>query len=300
MNHNQIEKTNMYKKMLVFFASVVNSAIWAGFKRLADEITNFVELNAVLTNYMQQQQFDIKGITKAKNEAFLDMVNLLINKVQRAYVWALDAGNEHLQHIFDVPKSDFTSGPEVAAFNKIKNIRDAINNNIASMASVQLTDADITELNNAIANYENTIGTTSAAQARKVIGTKGIEDLIQPIDTSLDIIDKLIVSTYSESNADMVKEYLQNRAIDRLPTHHSGISVHVTDATTGADLEGVLFAVNGKSTTSDIDGLAEIIKIKPGTYNANISFKGYATQTSKIVIERGRIKKMDIGLSKAE
>jgi len=290
----------MYKKMLIFFANAGNSAIWAGFKRLVDEIANFVSLNGALNNSMQQHQTDTRGITKAKNEAFINMVNVVLNKAQRAYVWALDTANENLQHIFDVQKSDFISSREVAAFNKIKNIRDALSNNIAAMASVQLTEADITEANNAIAGYESTIGTTGAAQAFKIRGTKGIEELIQPIDQSLDIIDKLIVSTYSESNAAMVQEYLVNRTVEKLPTHHSGIMVHVTDAATGVDLEGVLLALNGKSTTSDIDGIAEIIKVRPGTYNVTISFEGYAPQTMKVVIEKGKINKLDIELVKAE
>jgi hypothetical protein len=82
----------------------------------------------------------------------------------------------------------------------------------------------------------------------------------------------------------LIKEYLLNRSIDKHPTHHSGVSAHIIDATMGADLEGTTLAVNGKSTTSKIDGIAEIIKVKPATYNVSVSLAGYAPQSMKTTI----------------
>jgi hypothetical protein len=298
MNHYQIEKNGMYKKMLVFFVNPVNIAVWATFARLVSEIANFVLLNNSLSNYMQQHHADIKGITKSKNEAFNVMINIVVNKAQKAYVWALDTSNTNLANIFDVQKSDFVNIPEVKAFTMIKNIRDALSTNIASMASVQLVAADVTAINAAITAYQAKIGTTGAALSHKTEGTMGIENLIQPIDKSLSIIDKLIVSSYSTSHPDMVKEYWLNRSIDKMPTHHSGIYVHITDANTGIDLEGALLVLNGKSTTSDIDGIAEIIKVKQGTYNISVSLKGYISQSMKIIIERGKIIDLEIKLEK--
>ena len=298
MNHRQIEKNGMYKKMLIFFTNPVNSAVWATFTRLVNEIANFATLNTTLSNYMQQHHADIKGITKAKNDAFTTMVNIVVNKSQRAYVWALDTANNNLAHVFDINKTDFTDMPETTAFIKIKNVRDALTANIASMASVQLVAADITAMNAAITAYQNTIGTPNAAQAHKTEGTQGIENLMHPIDKSLGIIDNLLISSYSAAHADMVKEYLLNRSIDKLPTHHSGVHTLITDAATGAELEGAVLSVNGKTTTSDIDGIAEIIKINPGTYNATISLTGYASQTMKIVIERGKVSILDVKLTK--
>ena len=298
MNHHQIEKNGMYKKMLIFFANAGNSAVWATFTRLVSEIANFVALNNALSAYMQQHHADIKGVTTTKNDAFIAMVTIIVNKAQKAFVWALDTANANLIEIFDVQKSDFTGISETKAFNQIKNIRDALSTNVAAMASVQLTAADVTAVNAAITAYQNTIGTTGAAQAHKTEGTHGIDTVMHPIDKSLSIIDKLMVSSYSASKPDMVKEYLANRALDKLPTHHSGISVHFTEAITGADLEGAILAVNGKSTTSDIDGIAEIIKVKPATYNVTVSLAGYVSQTMKITIERGKVTELEVKLVK--
>jgi hypothetical protein len=298
MNHHQIEKNGMYKKMLIFFANPLNSAVWATFARLVTEIANFVSLNTTFNNYMQQHHADIKGVTTTKNDAFMAMVLLIVSKAQKAYVWAIDTANDNLAEIFDIQKSDFTGIAEANAYAKIKNVRDALSANIASMASVQLVAADVTAVNAAITAYEKTIGTTGAAQSHKTEGTQGIETLMHPIDKSLGIIDNLMISSYSAAHPDMIKEYLLNRTVDKLPTHHSGVSAHITDATTGADLEGATLAVNGKTTTSDIDGIAEIVKVKPATYNVTVSLAGYATQTMKITIERGKVTELEIKMTK--
>jgi hypothetical protein len=247
---------------------------------------------------MQQHHADIKGVTTTKNDAFMAMVLLIVSKAQKAYVWAIDTANDNLAEIFDIQKSDFTGIAEANAYAKIKNVRDALSANIASMASVQLVAADVTAVNAAITAYEKTIGTTGAAQSHKTEGTQGIETLMHPIDKSLGIIDNLMISSYSAAHPDMIKEYLLNRTVDKLPTHHSGVSAHITDATTGADLEGATLAVNGKTTTSDIDGIAEIVKVKPATYNVTVSLAGYATQTMKITIERGKVTELEIKMTK--
>jgi len=298
MNHHQIEKNGMYKKMLIFFANPINSVVWATFARLATEIENFASLNNSLSNYLQQHQADIKGVTHTKNGAFMAMVNSIVNKAAKAYVWAVDSSNANLMQVFDVQKSDFLHISETKAYNQIKNIRDALNDNIASMESVQLTEEDVAMVNEAISAYENTIGTTGAAQTHKTEGTKGIDAVMIPIDKSLALIDKLIVSSYTASQPDIVKEYLANRALDKLPTHHSGISINITDAETGADLEGAILAVNGKTATSDIDGIAEIIKVKPGTYNMSVTLADYATQILKTVIEKGKVIELEVKMAK--
>jgi len=288
----------MYKKMLIFFANPINSVVWATFARLATEIENFASLNNSLSNYLQQHQADIKGVTQTKNGAFMAMVNSIVNKAAKAYVWAVDSSNANLMQVFDVQKSDFLHISETKAYNQIKNIRDALNDNIASMESVQLTEEDVAMVNEAISAYENTIGTTGAAQTHKTEGTKGIDAVMIPIDKSLALIDKLIVSSYTASQPDIVKEYLANRALDKLPTHHSGISINITDAETGADLEGAILAVNGKTATSDIDGIAEIIKVKPGTYNMSVTLADYATQILKTVIEKGKVIELEVKMAK--
>lgn len=298
MNHNQIEKNNMYEKLRVFFSKPGNSAIWATFTRLVSEIANFMSLTDTLKEYIQKHLAETHGLTQTKNEAFMAMVNMVVAKAHIAYVWALDCANEELAHIFDVQKSKFLGIAETKALALVKNVRDALNANIGSMESVQLTADDVKALDAAIAAYQSTLGTTGAAQSHKTEATQSIDGLIHAIDKSLLIIEKLLVSKYSASHANMVNEYLLNSSIDKLPTHHNGVSICVTDAITGAGIANATFALDGKTTVTDAEGLAEIIKVKPGTYYATILATTYASQSVKVVIERGKTVELEVKLSK--
>jgi hypothetical protein len=297
MKTRQIEKSDMYNKMLVFFANPLYVAIWTPFKRLSDEIAKFVLLNTQLSKYIQQHHADTSGFTKAKNNAFKTVVKLIVKKSEKAYVWAVDSLNENLIQIFNVNKSDFR-GTETMALAKIKNIRNALHENIASMEAVNLTAADITAIDAAIKNYEGFLSSPASAMAHKTEGTMALDDLLLPIDTSLGLIDNLLNSEYEDSHYDMVKEYWINRNIDKLPTHHSGLSATIKDALTDAPIKDATLSLNGKTATSDIEGLAEIIKTKPGTFMAKVTHTNYLPQEIKVVILRGKITEIDVELAK--
>jgi predicted transglutaminase-like cysteine proteinase len=302
MKHLQVAKNKMYGKMLAFFADKKNYTVWAKFKRLVNEIANFVSLTDKLPDYMQQHQLDIKGITAGKNTAFAALIKVTVNKAKKAYVWATDTKNDDLTQLFDVQKSDFDHMSESKAFTNLKNIRDAINKHIKDMADVELTAADINAIDKAITAYQQTSGTPAAAKAHKTEGTQAIADLMHPIDTSLGLIDNLMMSHYEDDKKleDMLKEYLVNRQTDSLPTHHNGIQATITDFATGASLQGAIITLEGtgKTATSDINGIAEIIKLKTDTYNITISLAGYSTQTIKVTILRGKITELTVQLKK--
>ena len=67
-----------------------------------------------------------------------------------------------------------------------------------------------------------------------------------------------------------------------------------------AVLKKLLAEARGKGIEpSDIDGIAEIIKIMPGTYNMSVSLASYATQILKTVIEKGKVIELDVKMTKA-
>jgi len=302
MEKDQIAKNNMYVKVDDFCNAAANSTILSSYARLATEIGTFAGKKSQLEGLIQQQQLDIKGITQGKNALWVTLCNLAINAAHKGYIWALDNNNSNLKEIFDVHKSDFFNVSQNVAYVRAKNIRDSITPAINAMSSVELAQSDLDALNDAITAYENTLGTPGTAKAHKTQATQAIEALMHPIDQSLDNMERLIVSHFSGTNSAIVEEFLINRHIDALPTHHSGVHATVTDATNEMELSGAVLSivdVNGnvlKTSTSDIDGIAEIIKIKNGTYNAVVSLAGYQSQTTRVEIKRGRVVDLEVGL----
>ena len=299
MTNNQIAKNNMYKKLLAFFAIPANAAVWAAFARLVTEIANFVSLNGELDQATQTQAQDTKGIAQGKTDAYNAMVKMAVEMAFKAYVWAVDNNNDELTEVFNVQISDFDKIAQQTGFDKVKNIRDGIDGHIAGMAGVNLLPADVIALDGLIAAYNAVKSAPEVAIGHKETSTDTIVELFHDIDDSLGLISRLIISQYGTTNAGMVSDFKNNKHIDDLPTHHSGIHTHITDALTGEDLEGALLAIPtaGKSSVSNINGIAEIIKIKNGDYHVNVTMHGYKPQTFKTKILRGKITSFDIQLS---
>ena len=298
MNKPQIAKNGMYKKLLVFFSTPANATVWASFARLVTEIANFVNLNTQLDNYINQQAIGTTGTTNTKTAAFNTMVDDFIAAAAKAYVWAIDNNQSKLVILFDIHKTDLINTTDANALATCYNIYSAINANIATMASVKLVPADVLALKAAYDAFKLQLSAPGDAEAIQVAATQGIEAMMTPIDDSLTLITKLLTSTYQTSNPALIDQFNQDSKIDNLPVHHSGIHTHITNNANATNIEGATITITelGKTSTSDIMGIADIIKVKSGTYHLVITATGYTTQNQIITIKRGVINTMEIKL----
>jgi hypothetical protein len=300
MKSHQIAKNNMYNAMLVFFAKPANAAIWAAFARLVAEIANFVGLKSALDTYIAQQGLDTKGITTGKNADFNAMVEMTVDMASRAFVWAVDTANANLIQLFDIQLDDFDHIAQEVAYGKVQNIRNAINTNIGSLAPFELLPGDVTILDGLMAAYNTSKGTPVDAETDKEVATQSLAEQMHAIDTSLNLISRLLIPKYKLTNADMVKAFKIEKHIHDLPTQHSGVHMHITDADTAEAVEGALFTIPaaGKSAISDISGDADVIKIKAHIYHAFVTAPNYTPRTFKVTILRGKVVSFNVQLSK--
>ncbi|MBI5217410.1 MAG: hypothetical protein HY958_00575 [Bacteroidia bacterium] len=299
MEHWHTSKRNMYGKLLLFFSA--HAAIWANFNRLVTEIAAFVNKVTAFDKYVAQQQQQTKGITTDKETKFHTMKTLIVRYSRKARVWAADTGNETLQAVFDIRKTDFSKMPGKKAIARIKDVCDALNINIGSLAGYNVLPANITAISNAITAYENAANTPGAAKSLKKTGTAGIDTEMQTIDDSIAIIDDLLITEYEVGNADLVAEYHNSRRIDNIAVHHGGIKITATDADTGAELQGLEMEAEGtdKAALTAINGIGEITGIKNGDYYVNLTMKNYETQRIKVTIARGKITEQAVKMKKA-
>jgi len=299
MNNKQTAKKNMYNKLLVFFKKIENAAIWAAFQRLVDEIADFITNDGELEKFMQQQQQETKGVTTDKETLFLAAVNLVVKYARKARVWAEDINNATLEAVFDIRKDDFTKIAEDLASEKLKNVRKALNDNLASLGGVNVVQANIDVIDAAISAYEAAEGTPGAAESEKEAGTEGIEVIMDNMDKNLEVVDDLMVSEYEESNPAMVEEYLNNRKIETVGVHHQGFSADITyEDNTPAQGVGMRIVELNKSGISDILGHVENIRGKIGTYHIEFSGAGIETQTLIASIKRGIILNLVVKVKK--
>ncbi len=287
MTQVQNAKNKMYKSVLSFLT--VSLAVFAGFKRLLTEITNFTDLNGDLDGFITQQGQVITGITEGKLSVFDTLVANTVAASRKALVYAKDQGDDAMQATLDVRVDDFEKATETNAVTRIQNIYTILNDNAVALADYMVSADDIAAIGTGLTTYATQKPLPSNAVSARVGARKSLVETMAAIDESLVIIDDLLEHTYMESNYELVETYLSNRVIDNDGVHHSGIRATMTDSVTGAGLEGGVMAIEAleKTGVADINGMAEIIKMKPGTYHVAFSAVGYVTQTLLLTIEKG-------------
>lgn len=299
MNREQSNKRNMYSKLLVFFQD--NGGTWSTFMELVNQIVAFVGLVGAIDAEVNKQAFDATGIAADKSEDFLDMVKKTVKYARKARVWAHNVGNSTLEHLFDVRKDDFTKMKQNVALARCKDIRQALFDNVGSLGGVNVTSGNVSAILTAITAFEASMGQPGAAQADQKSATDALPGLFELTDTRLDNIADLLINEYEETNADMVAAFINAHHIDNIGIHHTGISTVIEYSDGSGPAEGIQMKIVelNKTALSDIDGIDEIIRCKPGTYHIEFTGTGIVPKTIIKKITRGQILALHVEVAKA-
>ena len=294
MEKNQVSKNNMYSKMLVFFTNPKFMAIWASFQVLVDDINLFTKRKGKLDDYIKQQGLSISGVTEDKDADVLSAELLTVKLAKKAKVWAKKAGDKTLQALFTITKSNLGEMAASVSIAKMNEILGALNDNATALLVYNITTTDTGNLTAFITTATTALGTPGAAKANTGVGTEGVASQILLIDDVLKDIDDVLIAEYSDSNADMVKEYKNDRKIDNVGHFATVLAAEITSALTKLALEGIKMTIIelGKMGESNIDGLAEIKKFKAGKYHVKFEGDGFVTQIIIVETKRGKVVKM--------
>ncbi len=287
MEKNQVSKNNMYSKMLVFFTNPNFTGIWASFQVLVDDINLFTKRKGKLDDYIKQQGLSISGVTEDKDVDVLSAELLTIKLAKKAKVWAKKAGDKTLQALFTITKSNLGEMAASVSIAKMNEILGALNDNATALLVYNITTTDTGNLTTFITTATTALGTPGAAKSNTEAGTSGVASQIL-------LIDDVLIAEYSDSNADMVKEYKNDRKIDNVGHFATVLAAEITSALTKLALEGIKMTIIelGKMGESNIDGLAEIRKFKAGKYHVKFEGDGFVTQIIIVETKRGKVVKM--------
>ncbi len=298
MNNKQIAKKNMYDKVRKFLTD--NGAIWVLFLPLVDAVDEFFNHDNGLEEFMGKQSQTTKGITEDKDKKLKKAIKLVVNAARKARAWAHTTGNTTLEAVFDVRTDDFLHRADTEALTDLKNLRTALNDNVASLAAYNITALTITTITSAIQAFEDVIAAPADAESSKVLGTGGIEYIIHQIDEDLELIDDLLVNEYQDTEGEMVEQYKIERRIDTVGIHHTRLGAHITYADGSGNAEGITMRVvePNKVSVSNIDGDTLSTNMKPGTYHVEFTAPNIATKTIIQKIKRGTTVYLEVQVTK--
>ncbi len=289
-------KMNMYATVDGFLTD--NSGLVVKFGRLGTERTNFGNMRATLVSQIANKTQVTTGITAQKGTSFTVAGGMMMKYALKALVWTKDTNNEALAAIFTIVPSRYAVQTYARKLEQLKSVYAALSSNTAELVPYNISDADLAAFAAAIKACDSSIIAPGKASKDKQAAGGMAKTIEIKMDESLVIIDSLINSEYAETEPQFVSGYMLSRKVGTAGVRHTGISATVTDLITGKAIENATLTIGGlnKTAVSNMAGLAEIIKMKAGSYHISISADGYVTQLQDITVSRGRVIDLAVAL----
>ena len=294
MNNRQIKQVRMFVRVRLFFT--INSILLMAFLPLGVLITDFLLMLKSLEGEIGTQDLDNKGIAKGKDELRAMMVAVVVPLSRKARVFAKASKNTKLATQFDIHKTSFgVSELEDLALGT--NIMALLNLNATALIAYNITALQLTAAGIIITSYKEALESPSIASSELKTSTENIATDITLIMEQLVDIDDLLIPEFEISNAAIVAAYKENRIIGEAAVQHTTVTTHIyedeahTTPIVGAEMS---IAELNRTSTSDVDGMAEIVQFKYGQYSLKIVAVGKVDIVVPFNIKRGKHIEMNI------
>ncbi|MBI3232513.1 MAG: hypothetical protein HYZ42_00470 [Bacteroidetes bacterium] len=261
MNKIQSSKLNTCNRVIDCLTKYATPL--ASITEFAQVQTKFLTAVDAINNALLVQSQTTHAATDAVAIAKEAMAEIVIKYAKRGRVMAKELNNVTLFNHLDHGISYITSTSKTSGVKRAMAIRDALNNNLATLTNV--TASDINEISNAIAAYdaikENPM---SNIQDRAASGTNPLPEAFEIAFDCIESMNDLVDSYYSDTNKPMVDAFKSGSMIINTGTHHNGVSGYITKDGKPAVNATVTIEGTDKIVTTDMDGFYDIIKVKSG------------------------------------
>jgi hypothetical protein len=192
MNDRQIAKLNMYQKVLDVCTE--NEQKYAGIPALVNAVYELKNRVSDIQSVTQQQTESVsKGVTKDKNTAIDNVVELSLKIADPLYVYAFTTTNNRLIEKVNVNKSSFYRNHDQGALTLAKIILAEAKTNSEVLVNYGVNNADVTDLETAVTKFEELINAPSGVIGERKLYTGNLRELFVDADSIIyDKLDKLI------------------------------------------------------------------------------------------------------------
>ncbi len=256
--------------------------------------------NVVVEAAYEVQNVSTTGLTEHAKTLQLNMATLINKFAHKGVAKARLAKNEDLITLMDHEITYFT---RVGKEKSISLARDMVKGFVDNPSIfTNITHANITAMTDAIDAFEDVKEDTALAiDARKVDGTEVINKTVKECYDIMQIVYDFVYGEFIDTNKSLVEKFANAMSIEMEGVHHTGITAVCKgpvpwENIDSALLEDVVMTIVelNKTITSNINGVATLIKVKPGTYHVQFSKDKYITQTIVIYFKRGKTVEIEV------
>jgi len=286
MNNRQRAKLDSYNRITNFnttnqtdIATIAEYALEKGaFDNALASINNAAGTQAMLTGSK------ITPVDTAKEQ----MASAVIKLALRGMVKAKQMGEIELANELNEPLTFIMAATKTLAIQRARNLRNVMNDRLFVLTNI--TSNDIATVDATIASYNDLKDQPiEARQHKKATGTDILPAAYNAADEAVSNMYSLLQSYFSESKPELVNEFSLAMEIIGTGLRHNTVDFIILADETGNTLANAIVTdeSNGKSYTTDNDGLAHVGKHRSGNYSFSITATGRQTINFSADIHRG-------------
>ena len=299
MTNRQSLKIAMFLRIFLFFKK--NATLLDAFIFLADIIDKFNVAYTTLEPTLEQQALDTKGLTKTKEQALTDLLDILIPICRKAYAWSKVKKNQELIALFNVHVTDFeVSYPGLNDLTKINNLINGLTTNETALLEVNITKLNVDAAIALVVIFKSTLGVPQKAKKDTKAATVYLKEEVTELTNLEEVCYELIINEYNITNHDMVLTYLASRRIGNPTKTHTDLSftVYADNAKTFPVKDATVSLIErNRMEITDYLGNGEIVKFRGGNLSLKVKAESYSDKLVPLKIKSGQHLHVDIILS---
>ena len=299
MTHKQSLKIAMLLRIVLFFKK--NKTLLDTFIFLAGIIDKFQDAYTSLEPTLEKQAADTKGLTKTKEQALADVLEVLIPMCRKAFAWAKVKKNQELKALFNVHPYDFElSAPGQNDYTLISNLITGLTTNETALLEVNITKLNVDAASALADIFKSTLGVPQKAKKDTKAATVSLDEELTELTELEEICYDLIVNEYNVTNHEMVLTYIASRRIGNSTKTHTDLtfSVYADEAKTLPVKDAAVSLLDrNRMEITDYQGNGEIIQFKGGDLSLMVKAESYSDKLFPFHIKSGQHLHLDIILS---
>ncbi len=267
---------------------------------IPEAVTERANLDDIILRFEKAKAINLADLSNlaVNKEAIMNtLVDIILKYVNRAVVKARQLGKVDLTASLTVSRSSIINLIDADIATRCEELKEIIKTNIALLTNIQ--PADITEMEEAIANYQAVLAAPKVAiELRKSDGT----DRIPQIAAESEVIKAAIVRIFHSYLPDQAHIIDVAAHVGKpIGARTTSIIIKYTDAETAAILKKVTATMSNelasKVRKSSSRGTSRFYSLLSGNYTLTSEFQGYITDIRKnISINDKKVVRIDIKL----
>lgn len=218
MKRTLTNRITMFKTVDGYLAD--NNSVWNAMAPLSAAVLQFRDKLAAIDAAAQRQETPVSGASEDKAAARDALEDVLFLTCEALGMVGLTSNDHDLQALVDVSPSSLDKLGDEELANRATNVLVKANTKKTELATMQVTQANIDELDQALQNFQAAKAKPRTAVVERSVQTQSLSSLVREAGNILrDQIDRM-VNLFRRSNSEFVAGYRSARVVvDRVGRH---------------------------------------------------------------------------------